>query len=276
MLRRSKVAKTNDDKFGANGDQQGSSSYQSYWFIALVLIVIFILLMGERKYVMLFHVQQFFGIPTWVVKTTPNEEKNVVASTLTNAVASTVVTNAGKVKDTGSCEWRPDELSGRCFGLQKQDGDFPTRDVCEKHCCKVGWDCITYQWRKDKGCFIGDIVRLGSERAPTGNWCEPSEPAEWMGKRLIERKDSTSCTFEEETLTGQCYGLGVKKPPKTAGGCEALCCLTEKCEVWQFREDKGCFIGKSHNCDKDVTAWTGRRKPTPEWRLKGVDRPKDA
>ena len=48
---------------------------------------------------------------------------------------------------------------------------------------------------------------------------------------------------------------------KTIPECKEYCCQQgEKCELWQFRDDKGCFTGKSGNCDKDNDAWIGARK----------------
>jgi len=285
MLRRSKTSKSEGPTFDADGKKEEPSKYQTFWIIGLIFLVGFVVLLNEKKYIMLFHVQKYLGITLPVkvkieslkaqVNTIPVIDrmspsiKEATTPELEKAVASAV-----KITQD-SCEWREDHLIGRCFGLKKQDGKFPTQLSCQQHCCEVGWDCITYQWRKDRGCFIGDIVRLGSENAPTGNWCEPTKPSEWLGKRLISR-ESPTCTFGEENLTGQCYGLGVQKPPKSPEGCAKLCCETEKCTVWQFRADKGCFVGKSNNCDKDVNAWTGRRKPTPEWRRKGLEPPEDA
>jgi len=175
------------------------------------------------------------------------------------------------------CEWQDEILEGRCMGLRHLDGDYPTAASCGDACCEAGWECFTWQWRKDRGCFLGDIVRVGLEGAPTGNWCEPTKPATWMGKRLKKRNGDGTCMFQTPNLSGQCYGLGVKKPPETPDGCEQLCCETQEkeCTVWQFREDKGCFIGKSGQCDEDVISWIGRRRPVPEWRKKGNKDPPD-
>jgi hypothetical protein len=299
MLRRTKTSKSGEHNIDNDDKKEERSQYQTVWIIALILIVGFILLMNEKKYIMLFHVRNFLGVTftiegrdelakeaaqtaqvvgraahSDIITATPAQEKVVAPAVKVAKVAQAKVARAQTVADD-TCEWREDQLVGRCFGLQNQKGKFPTQQSCEEYCCKIGWDCITYQWRKDRGCFIGDIVRLGSENAPTGNWCEPTKPSEWIGKRIASRL-TTGCTFESENLGGQCYGLGVQKPPKTPKGCEKLCCETEKCTVWQFRADKGCFVGKSNNCDSDVTAWSGRRKPTPEWRAKGRKRPKDS
>jgi len=289
MLRRSKTSKSEDQTCDDEGKKDERSKYQTYWIVALIFLVGFVVLMNEKKYIMLFHVQQYLGISLPVkvkvesleaqantipvIEKMSQSNKEAITPELDKVVDKVAASAVETIQD--SCEWREDELIGRCFGLKKQDGKYPTQLSCQQHCCEVGWDCITYQWREDKGCFIGDIVRLGSENAPTGNWCEPTKPAEWLGKRLASRESST-CKFEEGNLSGQCYGLGIQKPPTSPEGCEKLCCETEKCTVWQFRADKGCFVGKSNNCDKDVNAWSGRRKPTPEWRAKGRERPDDA
>lgn len=285
MLRRSKTSTSGQVTFDNDGKKQERSSNQTVWIIALILILGFFLLMSEKKYIMLMHVRQFFGITfSEAGKVNLIEGTHEPKLALDSAARSNTVSKpaggenkiAQSVKGTeNSCKWREDQLVGKCFGLQKQEGTYATQQICEQRCCEVGWDCITYQWRQDMGCFFGDIVRLGLEGAPTGNWCEPSKPSQWTGKRLVSR-ESSICSFGEENLSGQCYGLGVKKPPTTSGGCEKLCCETDTCEVWQFRDDKGCFIGKSNNCDRDVLSWFGRRKPTPEWRAKGLERPKDS
>jgi len=231
------------------------------------------LLVSDETSFLFFGVTKFFGIPF--------EKQAVRAVGCINDLQKTVgdervldydgVSEEEEIGDSGSCTWTTDDLLGRCFGLQKQAGNFPTAGSCEKLCCQVGWDCITYQWRKDKGCFLGDIVRVGEESAPTDNWCEPSIPAEWTGKRMLSfSRETLTCTFRKKNLSGQCYGLGVKKPPKTPQACEELCCKTNTCTVWQFREDKGCFVGNTKNCDKDVIPWTGRRKPVPKWLLKDL------
>jgi len=162
------------------------------------------------------------------------------------------------------CTWRDDELVGRCHGLWRyKEGKISSAQECSALCCKKE-DCQSWQFEKKKGCFIGDIVRLGHERAPTGNWCEPVAPAPWKGKRVKSREGET-CTFEDGNEEFQCYGLGVKQPAESEKECQELCCQqTERCQLWQWRADKGCFTGKSGNCDKDNDVWIGKRKP-PNW-----------
>lgn len=159
------------------------------------------------------------------------------------------------------CEWRDDFLVGRCHGLWKmKDKKIETAQECSKHCCEDD-ECQSWQFEKKKGCFVGDIVRLGSERAPTGNWCEPIAPSPWSGTRVLNR-EGDQCTFSEKEEPYQCYGLGTKQKAETKEECEKLCCTqTDRCELWQWRDDKGCFTGKSGNCDKDNDVWIGKRKP---------------
>ena len=116
------------------------------------------------------------------------------------------------------------------------------------------------QWQQGRGCLVGGPVRLGLEAADTGNWCEPTPPKDWQGKRLVGRSATGMCAWGED-LPYQCFGLG---PEKTKGAdadehlsqaeCQKQCCEAEKCDVWQWREDKGCFWGVEGHCERVMFA----------------------
>ena len=102
---------------------------------------------------------------------------------------------------------------------------------------------------------MGGPVRLGFEAADTGNWCEPTPPQDWKGKRLTKRSSPRKCTWGEN-LPYQCFGLGPEKMGATdkdrlsEAECQKQCCHDDSCEVWQWRDDKGCFWGKEGHCEK--------------------------
>ena len=199
------------------------------------------------------------------------------------------------------CQWRQDNLVGRCFGLWKvksidtskievSNSMYLTHDNvynnyirkesidniadCKQYCCDLGKNCVTFQYHPNKGCFVGGNVRLGLERAGTANWCEPVAPKQWLGQRRIEPSEAEMnngqwgprCNYDENDeneLKYQCFGLGPEiRGVKDIDSCKKYCCEQgwEKCQLWQFRNDKGCFTGKSGNCDKDNDAWIGARK----------------
>ena len=164
-----------------------------------------------------------------------------------------------------SCEWRPENLVGTCFGLQSIKG-IESAIQCKESCCNDA-ECITWQWHNIKGCQNGGNVRFGLERASTVNWCEPTKPRQWEGKRIKNKNEQNGeCEWEEAELNTQCFGLGPEqKGIKTMEECAKICCdgKEKECEIWQWREDKGCFIGKSNNCDDDVLTYIGQRKVMP-------------
>ena len=206
-----------------------------------------------------------------------------LTSNTANKVDESSINLANELAADSSCSWRPDVLVGRCFGLRRVDkSQFPDawRSVqgCMAHCCSLSDDvhmpdgrvCVTFQFHRRKGCFVGRNVRLGLEAAKTPNWCEPVKPAAWTGFRLLERRtaeDAEDCDWDEQDeLDTQCFGFG----PEIAGvdsaeACARECCRDEeKCSMWQFRGDKGCFTGKAHSCDDDNDAWFGMRKVIDE------------
>jgi hypothetical protein len=118
--------------------------------------------------------------------------------------------------------------------------------------------------------MAGGPVRLGLELAATSNWCEPTAPAPWRGHRVVGRGASGECTFGEDVLTFQCFGLGVERVKEKGNldqrrlaedECRELCCGDAECGIWQWREDKGCFIAKKEgHCETDELPYVGGRK----------------
>merc|ERR1711879_535952 len=85
-----------------------------------------------------------------VVAATAKEAKYIAEPEVRKKERSSILPDLG---GEACGEWRPDLLVGRCFGLQKQKGDFPSAASCGDRCCELGDDCFTWQWRPDKGCF---------------------------------------------------------------------------------------------------------------------------
>ena len=59
--------------------------------------------------------------------------------------------------------------------------------------------------------------------------------------RRLESRDGETCVFSEKEEPYQCYGLGKKQEEANSKEeCQELCCKqTERCELWQWRDDKG-------------------------------------
>jgi hypothetical protein len=54
---------------------------------------------------------------------------------------------------THSCSvWWPGQCYG--FGPEVKTGN-PSEKACARACCEAGQACEAWQWRKDKGCFMG-------------------------------------------------------------------------------------------------------------------------
>lgn len=87
----------------------------------------------------------------------------------------------------------------------------------------------------------------------------------WQGQRIaadVERACSET-EWDRDSLQGQCFGLGDRqKGVESAEECRDHCCKTSGCETWQWRDDKGCFAGKSTNCipPDEKGPFQGRRK----------------
>ncbi|GAB5353555.1 hypothetical protein AAMO2058_000045500 [Amorphochlora amoebiformis] len=182
---------------------------------------------------------------------------------------------AGHVDDS-ACVWRNDTLRGTCFGLRcrgKGWESISTSTECSKKCCNLKDKCITWQFRKDIGCCIGGAVRHGHEGLRSVHWCEPTPPSPWTGHRLKSRGGGR-CEWGDETLKGQCFGLGPVKPPKSKQLCADGCCKDPDCTLWQWRDDKGCFWGKTNNClpaadPVQMHPYIGKRKPVDKKRVMG-------
>jgi len=81
--------------------------------------------------------------------------------------ANTTITTSA-ANDPCAEQWRPDQLEGQCFGLEKAS-DFTEKEItsaaeCKSLCCELGDKCVTWQWHSvSRGCRVGKAVRLGFE-----------------------------------------------------------------------------------------------------------------
>eukprot|EP01084_Bolivina_argentea_P201277 344068_1 len=91
------------------------------------------------------------------------------------------------------CDWRPDNLVGTCFGLTFIKS-IESAAQCKEACCKDE-ECITWQYHPTKGCQNGGNVRLGMEHAATPNWCEPTKPKPWKGRRIKGINNDNVCEW---------------------------------------------------------------------------------
>eukprot|EP00624_Nannochloropsis_granulata_P006997 evm.model.NODE_5774_length_13239_cov_27.488331.1 len=225
------------------------------------------------------------------------EEVLPPAAEIPSAAETKVETSASAaaVDACAGVKWRPDELVGKCFGLEPAPvpGASKSWEACRDYCCEAKEACITWQYQSIRGCVVGGGVRLGLELAAPSAWCEETSPRQlWQGRHLTTRSaalppgdeaDSASaiitakaaaaatCSWSAEELPLQCFGLGpervdeAKKDSPTKGrltlaGCQQWCCDHEACQTWQWREDKGCFGGKEGHCEKDNEPYLGGRK----------------
>lgn len=179
------------------------------------------------------------------------------------------------------CGWREEEgLVGTCPGMtfrKEVEGESATIELCAKTCCDSD-ECVSWQFRPDKGCMHTGDVRLGMEKDGPVAWCEPVAPAPWQGEKLVTEAGGERIAgpcddigWNPGALKGQCFGLGAEREgvEKTADACRKACCADPKCETWQFREDKGCFYaGYVRKCEpfelKDFEPFVGRRKDDPK------------
>lgn len=72
-------------------------------------------------------------------------------------------------------QWRPGELFGPCFGLEKSEKveggkEITSAEDCQQFCCELDKKCVTWQFQEKKGCLVGGPVRFGFELADTSNW----------------------------------------------------------------------------------------------------------
>mmetsp|Transcript_30846 Transcript_30846/g.42727 ORF Transcript_30846/g.42727 Transcript_30846/m.42727 type:complete len:303 (+) Transcript_30846:560-1468(+) len=173
-----------------------------------------------------------------------------------------------KEADSEGCQaqWRPEHLVGSCVGgtvSTEATKVLTSAAACKRACCEAA-ECVSWQFREDLGCLHGGDVRLGMEKDGPGAWCEPSAPAPWEGQRLrphqgdhayqVNRTRACSqALWDPSLLQGQCFGLGARRAlqVETSVACMTACCADEDCEIWQWRQDKGCFFGKGGwVCDK--------------------------
>eukprot|EP00547_Thalassionema_nitzschioides_P005654 CAMPEP_0194217432 /NCGR_PEP_ID=MMETSP0156-20130528/21280_1 /TAXON_ID=33649 /ORGANISM="Thalassionema nitzschioides, Strain L26-B" /LENGTH=255 /DNA_ID=CAMNT_0038946479 /DNA_START=119 /DNA_END=883 /DNA_ORIENTATION=- len=181
------------------------------------------------------------------------EDRQEYASSASQFQKATSSSSNGASSDSiPSCEespWKPDEdLVGACPGIQKVDG-ISTANECAKSCCAKGDDCITWQFRLDKGCLQGKDVRIGMEKDGPSAYCSDHPPLRWKGQ-FISKDGEGACslqTWKPNSQPGQCFGLGdVRKGIGSAEDCMKSCCSSsDKCGAWQFHSSLGCFYGKS-------------------------------
>uniref|UniRef100_A0A7S2X738 Uncharacterized protein n=1 Tax=Lotharella oceanica TaxID=641309 RepID=A0A7S2X738_9EUKA len=149
------------------------------------------------------------------------------------------------------CKWEQVEggednrYPGFCEGLLTVNGD--SSDQCKELCCESK-ECQGWQYRGDLGCRHSTRKNHG--------WCEPTAPSPWKGHKIATRRAAGDCEWEEKVQRSQCKGLGPRRPVKgepwtTPEECAKECCSVESCDMYQFREDKGCFWGKANYCDTD-------------------------
>mmetsp|Transcript_49222 Transcript_49222/g.96531 ORF Transcript_49222/g.96531 Transcript_49222/m.96531 type:complete len:261 (+) Transcript_49222:79-861(+) len=160
------------------------------------------------------------------------------------------------------CEWHGDEnsLPGFCESMHPLPSTSTWQD-CQKSCCGRT-NCTGWQFRDDLGCR--------SWTKSGGGWCEPTAPAAWQGLHRVPHEMEDECEFDPKPQRSQCKGLGPKrkKGSASADACKADCCENaEECQLWQWREDKGCFWGKANYCDTDAgpyafDAYKGQKKVT--------------
>ena len=93
-------------------------------------------------------------------------------------------------------------------------------------------------------CRVGGPVRLGLEASGVDAWCEPFPPTEWNGARILSRSNGV-CQLGQR-LPYQCFGLGPERLSKDgnrldAAACEAACCESPGCDMWQQGDGRGCY-----------------------------------
>jgi len=169
------------------------------------------------------------------------------------------------------CDWEETVLAGACTGKMR-DAKSATDDrsaaACEASCCASS-TCVSWQYRRGDGCKHGGDTRVGDEKDGPGAWCEASPPERWSGQQIDgDRAACDSTTWNPTELDGQCFGLGdQRKGIETAAECRDACCASIRpvCTTWQWRDDKGCFAGRSKQCHArdDRGPFAGHRKRLP-------------
>ncbi|CAK0894048.1 unnamed protein product [Prorocentrum cordatum] len=75
--------------------------------------------------------------------------------------------------------------------------------------------------------------------------------------RCLRRRPSPRC--EWRALSGQCLGLSLYEPGRTAADCASACCSSgDACEVFQFNIEEGCWLGSRLGCPEQGAAEPGR------------------
>ena len=82
----------------------------------------------------------------------------------------------------GACDkngWKPNELSGQCFGLgSKKTIPNHSPESCRDACC-ASEDCFVWQWRQDAGCFFNSNA-YGCQEASALDF------EKFVGKRKVQ------------------------------------------------------------------------------------------
>lgn len=193
------------------------------------------------------------------------EHSSSSADTKSTAAAAAAIT----IPPCDSTPWKPDEdMVGTCPGIRTVD-KIATAQECAEHCC-ANKDCITWQFRLDKGCLQTGDVRIGMEKDGPSAYCSDHPPLRWQGQFVKNKDDKANCsidTWDPHSQQGQCFGLGdVRKGIASAEDCMKACCDDEQCGAWQFHASLGCFYGKSmFSCQKSddpivFEPFVGRRK----------------
>ncbi len=125
-------------------------------------------------------------------------------------------------------------------------------DECAISCCSDP-ECITWQHRRDVGCYHGRDVRIGMEKDGPSSWCSDHAPRRWQGQSLQQKNgivggmneeyddmarrmacDVTTWNPNEEI--GQCFGLGDVRPLSSGSSVECMtaCCIDPTCMGWQW------------------------------------------
>ena len=134
--------------------------------------------------------------------TTQDEEEEVPKEETEEEEENSESTVIDESKATDSCNWLPEKLTGRCWGLTNHHevkgmklkaNKINNAMDCQKLCCDLGDQCVTFQYiLGTKSCHVGPEVRLGKEKGKTDIWCDNVAPHKWSGHVLIHNRVGTS------------------------------------------------------------------------------------
>ena len=172
-------------------------------------------------------------------------------------------------REVPSCPYHPwkadEEMRGDCRSeLKSKNGDYASSmlsvDECAKSCC-LDPQCVTWQHRRDVGCYHGHDVRIGMEKDGPSSWCSDHAPRRWQGQSLMQKNgvdmggasgyDATvrkmACderTWNPNEEVGQCFGLGDVRPMSSGSSLECMraCCVDPTCMGWQWNEVVSAFL----------------------------------